>query len=558
MTTASIALPPKLIPVFAPNNMRYRTSWGGRGSGKTRTFALMTAIKGYMFAEMGLSGAILCGREFMNSLADSSMEEIKQAIRSVPWLESYYDIGENYIRTRNKRVFYLFCGLRQNLESLKSKARILLCWIDEAETVSEMAYRKLLPTVREQVQLPSGDIYMSEIWVTFNPEKRDSPTSVRFRHEKILDSDGVQIGVGSEMNYMDNPWFPEVLEIERKRDKKNLEDAVYRWIWEGAYLEQSEAQVFKNKYIIEKFKANPKTWDGPYIGLDFGFAQDPTACVKVWIHEDRIYIEYEAGGVGMELDDTVPILEKKIPDIAKYPVYADNARPESISHLRKKGLRRIVGVEKGKGSVEDGIAFIKSFEKVVIHPRCTNTIQEFRDYSYKKDRLTDEILPVLIDKDNHYIDACIEHGQLVSTIKGDIPVQDIRSGDMVLTRKGYKRVNHAWKTYDNAKIWVVKTFNGLELRATENHLIYTSNGFARVDALKKGDILVTTTSIDDRVLTVYATEETNKVYDLEVEGEHEFFASNILVHNCRYALEKIMKQRRAMKISRKAIGAFSR
>ena len=107
----------------------------------------------------------------------------------------------------------------------------------------------------------------------------------------------------------------------------------------------------------------------------------------------------------MELDDTVPILEKKIPDIAKYPVYADNARPESISHLGKKGLRRIVGVEKGKGSVEDGIAFIKSFQKVVIHPRCSNTIQEFRDYAYKIDRPTDEILPILIDKNNHYIDA---------------------------------------------------------------------------------------------------------------------------------------------------------
>lgn len=405
MTTVNIAIPPKLIPVFSPKNLRYRSSWGGRGSAKTRTFAKMTAIKGYMFAEMGISGAILCGREFMNSLADSSMEEIKQAIRSEPWLEDYYEIGENYIRTKNKRVFYLFCGLRQNLESLKSKARILLCWIDEAETVSEMAYRKLLPTIREEVVLPDGSVYMSEIWVTWNHEKRDSPTSTRFRHEKIFDENGNLIGVGSEMNYMDNPWFPAVLDIERRRDQKNLEDAVYRWIWEGAYLEQSESQIFKNKYVIEEFEADPKTWDGAYIGLDFGFAQDPTACVKCWIKGDRIYIEYEGGGVGMELDETVPYLEKKIPEIKRYPVYADNARPESISHLKKKGLHRIIGVEKGKGSVEDGIAFIKSFEKVVIHPRCKNTIQEFRDYSYKKDRLTDEILPVIVDKDNHYIDA---------------------------------------------------------------------------------------------------------------------------------------------------------
>lgn len=378
----------------------------GEGSGKTRSFALMTAIKGYIFAELGVSGTILCAREFMNTLSDSSMEEIKQAIRAIPFLNDYYDMGENYIRTKNKNVSYSFCGLRHNLDSIKSKARILLCWVDESETVSEVALRKLLPTVREEITLPDGTVYNSELWFTWNPERRDSPTSVRFRHNEIRDSKtGELIGMGAEMNYSDNPWFPEVLDIERRRDQANQDDATYRWIWEGAYLEMSESQIFKGKYEVREFEPNPETWDGAYIGLDFGFAQDPTACVKCWIHDDSIWIEYEAGGVGLELDDTVPFLIKGIPDIEKYSVYADNARPESISHLRRKGLYRIHGVEKGKGSVEDGIEFIKSFNKVYIHPRCKNTLSEFRDYSYKKDRLTDEVLPVIVDKDNHYIDA---------------------------------------------------------------------------------------------------------------------------------------------------------
>ncbi|WP_236525083.1 phage terminase large subunit, partial [Escherichia coli] len=133
------------------------------------------AVKGYMFAEMGVSGTLLCGREFMNTLADSSMEEIKQAIREVPFLNNYYEMGENYIRTKNRRVTYSFCGLRHNLDSIKSKARILLSWVDEAETVSEMAWRKLLPTVREEIVLPNGKIVYSEVWVTWNPERRDSP-----------------------------------------------------------------------------------------------------------------------------------------------------------------------------------------------------------------------------------------------------------------------------------------------------------------------------------------------------------------------------------------------
>lgn len=364
----------------------------------------MTAIKGYMFAELGISGTILCAREFMNTLSDSSMEEIKQAIRSIPFLNDYYDMGENYIRTKNKNVSYSFCGLRHNLDSIKSKARILLCWIDEAETVSEVAYRKLLPTVREEITMPDGSVYNSEIWITWNPEKRESPTSVRFRHDSIMDGSTV-IGLGAELNYTDNPWFPEVLDIERRRDQRNQDDATYRWIWEGAYLEMSESQIFKNKYEVKEFEPDYQNWDGPYIGLDFGFAQDPTACVKAWIHDGCIWIEREAGKVGLELDDTIGFLEHYIEDIKSYPVYADNARPESISHLKKKGLFRIAAVEKGKGSVEDGIEFIKSFNKVYIHPRCKGTLSEFRDYSYKKDRLTDEVLPIIVDKDNHYVDA---------------------------------------------------------------------------------------------------------------------------------------------------------
>lgn len=397
MSTVQIELPPKLIPLFSQPGLRYRSSWGGRGSGKTRTFALMTAIKGYMFAEAGISGMVLCAREFMNTLADSSMEEIKQAIRSVPFLDGYYDIGENYIRTKNKRVSYGFTGLRHNLDSIKSKARILLCWVDEAETVSAVAWRKLLPTVRE------AD---SEVWITWNPERRDSATTTRFRHEKIYDKlTGDLIGMGVEMNYTDNPWFPPELEIERRQDQAREDDDTYRWIWEGDYLEMSDAQIFRNKYEVKDFTPDPAKWDGPYQGLDFGFANDPTAGTRSWIHGECLYIEYEAGQVGLELDDTVPFLEKHIPGIKKYSLIADNARPESISHLRKKGMLRIKACEKGKGSVEDGLAFIKSFKRVYIHTRCTQTLNEFRKYSYKKDRLTDEVLPIIIDVHNHFIDS---------------------------------------------------------------------------------------------------------------------------------------------------------
>ena len=169
--TEQIELPPKLIPVFV-NKSRYKGAHGGRGSAKTRTFALMSAVKAYQAAQAGISGTILCGREFMNSLEDSSMEEVKQAIRSISWLNDYFDIGEKYIRTKNGLVSYAFCGLRTNLDSIKSKARILVAWVDEAETVSDIAWKKLTPTVREND---------SEVWVTWNPETKGSATDTRFR-----------------------------------------------------------------------------------------------------------------------------------------------------------------------------------------------------------------------------------------------------------------------------------------------------------------------------------------------------------------------------------------
>lgn len=394
MSKARIELPPKLIPVFS-GEARYRGAHGGRGSAKTRSFALMTAVRAYMFAEAGVSGVILSAREYMNSLEESSMEEIKQAIRSMPWLDAYFDIGEKYIRTKNKRVSYVFSGLRHNLDSIKSKARILIAWVDEAENVSEIAWQKLAPTVREA---------NSEIWVTWNPEKDGSPTDKRFRKTPPAESKIV------ELNYTDNPWFPDVLEQERLGDRDRLDDQTYAWIWDGAYRENSEAQILAGKYRVAEFDFD-NNFDGPYFGIDWGFSQDPTAGVRLGIYDQRLYVEYEAGKVGLENDDIAKFMIDRLPGIERHVVRADSARPETISHVKSTGngqrlaIPRIIGVEKWKGSVEDGIAHLRSYKEIIIHPRCTKVLQEARMYSYKVDRLTGDVLTDIVDKHNHYIDA---------------------------------------------------------------------------------------------------------------------------------------------------------
>lgn len=391
MTKAQIELPPKLLPVFT-GKRRIRGAHGGRGSGKTFSFALMTAVRAYMAAENGQKGVILCAREWMNSLKDSSMAEVKGAIESVPWLYDYFDIGQEYIRTKNGKIEYIFTGLNRNLDSLKSKAKILIAWIDEAEGVSQTAWDKLEPTVR------SDD---SEIWVTWNPELDGSATDQRFiKDADELEGDSLVV----EVNYNDNPWFPTPLDALRRRQKRTLDPNTYAWIWEGAYRQNSDAQIFNHKYSVREFEPQ-EHWDGPYYGLDFGFSQDPTAAVKCWVGDNRLWIEYEAGEVGLELDDTTEYLRSRIPGICEHTVRADSARPESISHLSRHGMDKIEGVEKWPGSVEDGIAHVRSYDDVVIHERCNEVAREFRLYSYKVDRNTGDILTKIVDKHNHYIDA---------------------------------------------------------------------------------------------------------------------------------------------------------
>lgn len=395
MTTRQIDFAKPIAANFASGS-RFHVLKGGRGSGKTRASAIWAAVRALHHAQNGRSGVILAGREHLNSLEESSLEEIKQAINAHPWLAPLFDIGEKYVRTADKRVSFAFSGLRHNLDSLKSKARILDAWIEEAENVSEAAWRKLIPTIREEG---------SELVISYNPESPESAT-----HRRFVDTVDPDICV-THINYDGNPWFPKVLEVERLRDKRDRPDT-YDHIWEGQFLTLTEAQVFGGKYEVVDFSPG-KDWDGPYQGLDFGFAQDPTAAIRCYVHNECLYIRNEAGKTKLELDDTARFVTGNIPDFERYATRADSARPESISYLKRpqKGLPdapylpRMESVKKWAGSVEDGVEFIKSFRRVYIHPDCTETAREFRLYSYKVDRLSGDIMPKIDDANNHYIDA---------------------------------------------------------------------------------------------------------------------------------------------------------
>ena len=243
-----------------------------------------------MWSKAGREGIILCGRQFMNSLDESSLEEIKAAIRSEPWLNAHFDIGEKYVRTKDGRISYKFTGLDRNINSVKSKSRILLCWVDEAEPVSEPAWAKLIPTLREED---------SELWVTWNPERKNSATHLRFRVAK----DSRMIVV--EMNYSDNPFFPKILERVRLKDFEERPSS-YAHIWEGDFVTAVEGAYYaKDLLLAEQQGRISNVAIDPLMTIraywDIGGTGAKADACSIWIaqhigKETRVLNYYEAQG----------------------------------------------------------------------------------------------------------------------------------------------------------------------------------------------------------------------------------------------------------------------
>lgn len=360
---------------------RYKVYYGGRGSGKS--WAVARAL--IAMSDFGMT-RILCCREVQNSIKDSSYQILKDMAERMG-LANRFTFKDAEIVHNGTGSRFIFSGLLRNENSIRSKEGIDICWIEEASSVSQRSWDVLTPTIRK-----TG----SELWLTFNPLTVDDPTNV------FIENPPPNAYV-RKVNYWDNPFFPEVLREQMEWDKQN-DFEKYLHVWEGYPLTISDAQVFKGRFVVEPISEDLwKKADRLFFGADFGFARDPSTLVRCFILDNRLYIDHEAYGVGVEIDE-LPQLYRSVPGADQWPIKGDSARPETISYLRRHGYN-IDGAEKWPDSIEEGINFIKSFDKVVIDPRCKHTADEFRLYSYKTDRLTDEVLPVVLDKNNHTIDA---------------------------------------------------------------------------------------------------------------------------------------------------------
>ncbi len=367
-------------PLLQPN--RYKCLWGGRGSGKSYAVADALLIEG-----LRRPIRVLCAREFQTSIKESVHYLLAERIEVLK-LQDFYRVQQATITGQNGSQF-IFKGVRHNVQSIKSMAGLTHLWLEEAQTISAESWKVLIPTIREEG---------SEIWVTFNPLHETDTVWT-----ELVGKDRANAYV-QRINWDRNPHFPSVLEEERLQMQATDPDA-YAHIWEGGFWAKSDAQILNGKWAVAEFEPNYQTWDGPYFGADFGFAKDPTTLVKCWMFDRCLYVESESYQVGLELDHTGDRWKLDIPDCQNYIIRADCARPESISYLSRHGIPRIVGVSKRPGSVEDGIAHLRSYDKIIIHPRCQHVAEEARLYSYKTDRLTGDVLPVPLDSSNHCMDA---------------------------------------------------------------------------------------------------------------------------------------------------------
>jgi phage terminase large subunit len=349
VSALQIRIPDKLVEVFTGEAM-YRGSYGGRGSAKTRTFAKMAAVRGAMFGDAGVNGVIVCGREFMNSLADSSFAEVKAAIAEEPWLSEKYDVGESYIRTRDGRVEFAFIGLRRSLMSLKSKSRILILWVDEAEQVSEDAWMIVDPTVREEE---------SEIWVTWNPARKKSATHMRFR------ADPPPMSKIVEMNWRDNPWFPAKLNIKRLHDQEKRPDQ-YDHVWEGDFVTVVEGAYFAKSLSEARLKGRiGNVSPDPLMTIraiwDIGGTGAKADACAIWIaqfvgREIRVLDYYEA--VGQPLATHVQWLRDKGYGKAYCILPHDGSHQDKVFDASYEGALKSAGFDvrvipnQGKGAAK--------------------------------------------------------------------------------------------------------------------------------------------------------------------------------------------------------------
>jgi PBSX family phage terminase large subunit len=372
---------------------------GGRGSLKS-SFVAIEIVLGIM---RDPEANAIAFRKVGNTVRKSIMETLLWAINmlEVPHLFSrtvapaeitYLPTGQQIVMT----------GLDDplKLKSIKiKKGYFKYVWFEETAEYNGMDEIRNV----EQSVMRGGDKFVS--FYSYNPPN-DPAAWVNVESEIAQPRREVHHSTYLEV---DPAWLGKRF-IEKAETLKARDYLKYEHEYLGLAVGRAEQIIFHGKWKEKEFETPPldRIYQSKlFYGADWGFANDPTAVTRSFIlvegGERNLYIEYEAGGSGIEIDE-LPKIFDTIPDIKRWKTYGDCSRPETNSYMSNRGYN-VAGSPKWTGCEEDGVEYMRSFNNIFIHPRCKQTIEEFKRYSYKVDKNTQEILPVIVDKWNHYIDS---------------------------------------------------------------------------------------------------------------------------------------------------------
>lgn len=389
---------------------------GGRGSTKS-SFAAVEIILGVM---RDPNANAICLRKVGDTIRTSLLTTFLWAINILN-VNAYFRATVSppeitYLPTGQKII------LKGTDDPLKMKSIRMekgyfkFLWFEETAEFSGMEEIRNI----EQSIIRGGDTFVE--FFTYNPP--NDPAAWVNKESRNAYPDRLV----HHSTYLDVPqdWLGEKF-IEKALRLKESDQIKYDHEYLGEEVGRAEQIIFYGKWSELDFES-PQAKDvyqGRFFyGADWGFANDPTALIRCFIRKDgsknNLYVDYEAGGAAIEIDD-LPETFDRMPGARKWKWYGDAARPETVSYMSRQGFD-IESAPKWKGSVEDGIEYLKGFDRIYVHPRCRRLIEEFKKYSYKVDRHTQEILPEVVDAWNHWIDAL--RYSLALYIKADVSIFD--------------------------------------------------------------------------------------------------------------------------------------
>lgn len=370
------------------NPFAYKVLHGGRMSMKSTS-----VVKAHLRLSFSVKGRIVAAREILEDIRDSVHALYCRVIDGVEEYKNFFHITNDYIVNKITGVEILFKGVRDHrVKGIKSVENISILWLEEGSFISKYAWDIVDATLREQG---------CELWVTMNPENETDYLYQQFILNK--GNYGKELFI-KELNWYNNPYLSTDAVSKILRMRENDFDT-YMHVYGGQCLRNSDQHVFKKEFfVVQEFEEPQGIF--PYFGLDFGWT-DASAGIRCYIDGENLYVTHEFKKSHISVDILGEELSKVLKDYkknGKYIITGDSSSPDIINLLNKYGYPCKPAI-KGRGSIEAGITYIKTFKKCYVHPRCSEFLKEVYNLKYKIDKLSGQIKDEIEDKNNHLIDS---------------------------------------------------------------------------------------------------------------------------------------------------------